>query len=173
VIDLGADNYNMPGYFNTGVNGQRWTYYRMRAEGHNTLVLNPGLHADQDPLAFAKIVKFSVKGSTSFAVADITPAYSGDARVVHRGIALVGGQTVIVNDEIKAGKPVQLYWFMHTPAQTKVSANGKLVVLTIDSAQIEAEIISPSRARFTVLPAILCLYLPNLRVIIKMKGSGN
>jgi len=39
ALDLGADNYNMPGYFGK----QRWTYYRMRAESHNTLVLNPGL----------------------------------------------------------------------------------------------------------------------------------
>ncbi|MBI3920212.1 MAG: DUF4962 domain-containing protein, partial [Armatimonadetes bacterium] len=30
AVDLGADNYNLPGYFGR----QRWTYYRMRAESH-------------------------------------------------------------------------------------------------------------------------------------------
>ena len=38
ACDLGADDYNMPGYFG----GKRWTYYRLRAEGHNTLVINSG-----------------------------------------------------------------------------------------------------------------------------------
>src|SRR4030042_85485 len=59
IMDLGADNYNAPGYFSTGANGPRWNYYRMRAEGHNTLVINPGTKADQDPLVFTKIVKFN------------------------------------------------------------------------------------------------------------------
>ncbi len=51
ALDLGADDYNLPGYWSRGGNGKRWTYYRMRAEGHNTLVLNPGMGPDQDPFA--------------------------------------------------------------------------------------------------------------------------
>ena len=62
MFDLGADDYNMPGYFSTGANGPRWNYYRLRAEGHNIIVLNPGLQPDQNPLASAKITKFSTKG---------------------------------------------------------------------------------------------------------------
>ena len=26
VVDLGADDYNLPGYFETGGRGRRWTY---------------------------------------------------------------------------------------------------------------------------------------------------
>ena len=39
AVDLGGDDYALPGYFGS----QRWTYYRLRAEGHNTLVINPGM----------------------------------------------------------------------------------------------------------------------------------
>ena len=35
--DLGSDSYNMPGYFGC----YRWSYYRKRAEGQNTLVMIP------------------------------------------------------------------------------------------------------------------------------------
>ena len=45
AMDLGADDYNLPGYFGK----QRWDYYRLRAEGQNTLVINPGPGPDQDP----------------------------------------------------------------------------------------------------------------------------
>jgi len=31
AVDLGADDYNLPGYFG----GKRFSYYRLRAEGHN------------------------------------------------------------------------------------------------------------------------------------------
>ena len=38
AVDLGGDDYNLPGYFGR----QRYDYYRLRAEGHNTLVIDPG-----------------------------------------------------------------------------------------------------------------------------------
>lgn len=154
VVDLGADNYNMPGYFTTGANGQRWNYYRMRAEGHNTLVLNPGKAADQDPLASTKITEFKEKGNTALAIADLTPAYSSTAKSVQRGIALAGGNTVVVRDEIKADKPAKLYWFLHTRAQVNLSGNGKSATLTLDSEKIVAEIKSPAKARFTIMDPV-------------------
>ena len=80
AVDLGADNYNLPGYFG----GQRWTYYRLRAEGHNTIVVNPGRDPDQDPKAATRITKFESRPERAFAIADLTPAYARPARRVHR-----------------------------------------------------------------------------------------
>lgn len=37
ITELGSDSYNMPGYFGC----YRWSYYRKRAEGQNTLVMIP------------------------------------------------------------------------------------------------------------------------------------
>jgi hypothetical protein len=153
VLDLGSDDYNAPGYFSTGRNGQRWTYYRMRAESHNTIVINPGQKADQDPLAAAKIINFGVKGNTAFAVADITPAYASEANSVQRGIALAGGKTVVIRDEIKAQKPADVWWFMHTRADVTVAGSGKTATLTIDGVKLVAEIVAPSNAKFSVMNA--------------------
>jgi hypothetical protein len=166
VMDLGADDYNMPGYFGSG----RWNYYRMRAEGHNIPVINPGMAPDQDPKAEAKFTKFSTKGMTSFAVADITPAYKSQAAAVNRGIALAGGNTVVINDEIKTEKPSQLYWFLHTRAKLVVTAGGKKATMTIDSASVEVEIISPSKAKFTVMDAVPLPTSPKSDVQNKNEG---
>lgn len=170
ALDMGSDNYNAPGYFSTGTNGQRWTYYRMRAESHNTLVLNPGLKADQDPLAAAKIVKFYNKGNTSFAIADITPAYSFSAQSVKRGIALAGGVSVVIQDEIKSDKPIQLFWFLHTRAEVTLSGNGRSAVLKIDSASVQIDIITPSKAKFTVMKAVPLPTSPQLSENNKNEG---
>lgn len=170
ILDLGADDYNMPGYFSTGANGPRWNYYRMRAEGHNLMVINPGLKPDQDPLAAAKITRFFTKGKTSFAIADLTPAYGSEALKVIRGIALADGQSVVIQDEIKTEKPAQLYWFLHTRAQIKLNSNGKNAILTIDSAQIEINLISPPESRFTVMDAVPLPTSPKSEVQNKNAG---
>jgi hypothetical protein len=166
VMDLGADDYNMPGYFGSG----RWNYYRMRAEGHNVMVFNPGMNADQDPRAEAKFTKFSTKGKTSFAVADITPAYKSEASKVLRGIALAGGNTVVISDEIKTEKPSQLHWFLHTRAKLVVTTGGKKATMTIDSVSVEVEIISPSKAKFTVMNAVPLPTSPKSDVQNKNEG---
>jgi hypothetical protein len=125
----------------------------MRAESHNTIVINPGQKADQDPLAAAKIINFGVKGNTAFAVADITPAYASEANSVQRGIALAGGKTVVIRDEIKAQKPADVWWFMHTRADVTVAGSGKTATLTIDGVKLVAEIVAPSNAKFSVMNA--------------------
>src|ERR1019366_2909369 len=109
AMDLGADNYNLPGYFG----GQRWNYYRLRAEGQNTLVINPGATPDQDPAANTRITRFESGTERAFAIADLTPAYAKNARRVSRGIALLDHTKVLVQDEVQADKPVELWWFMH------------------------------------------------------------
>jgi hypothetical protein len=170
IMDLGADDYNMPGYFSTGANGPRWNYYRMRAEGHNLPVINPGLLPDQDPLAEAKFTKFSTKGKTAFAIADITPAYKSQATKVNRGIALAGGNTVVIVDEIKTEKPSQLFWFLHTRAKVDITTGGKKAIMTIDSVSVVVEIISPSKAKFTVMDALPLPTSPKSDVQNKNEG---
>ena len=39
AVQLGADNYDLPGYFDED---HRWSYYRCRTEGQNTLTVNSG-----------------------------------------------------------------------------------------------------------------------------------
>jgi len=149
AVDLGADDYNLPGYFG----GQRWNYYRLRAEGQNTLVLNPGPGPDQDPAAQTRITRFASKPDRAFAIADLTPAYAKQARRVCRGIALLDHDQVLVQDEVQADKPFELWWFMHTPASVRIADDGHTATLEQVGAQLRAEVLSPADAKFQIMDA--------------------
>jgi hypothetical protein len=149
VVDLGADNYNLPGYFG----GKRYDYYRMRAEGHNTLVLNPGEGPDQDKKADCRIRQFKSADDWAYAVADLTPAYAAHARRVERGVAMLDRRQVLVQDEVQADKPLALWWFMHTPAAVALEDAGRRAVLELKGKKLAAHILGPDEARFEVRPA--------------------
>ena len=148
-VDLGADNYNLPGYFG----GQRWNYYRMRAESHNTLVLNPTNQPDQDPRAATKIVRFDSKPDRAFAIADLTAPYAKHAQEVRRGVALLDRSQVLIEDELKCAAPADVWWFAHTPAQIALGSDGRIATLSLGGKKLIAQILSPGKANFTVMDA--------------------
>jgi hypothetical protein len=149
AVDLGGDDYNLPGYFG----GQRWNYYRLRAEGHNTLLLNPGADSDQDVKAATRITRFGPGGDRAFAIADLTPAYAGAAQRVERGIALLNRLDVLVQDEVRSEKPAEFWWFMHTPAGIQLSDDGKRARLSLAGKTLTAQLLAPAEGKFSVLPA--------------------
>ena len=148
-MDLGADDYNLPGYFGR----QRWNYYRLRAEGHNTLVLNPGATPDQDPAAVARITRFESKPDRAFAIADLTRACKGQADRAERGLALLNRRQVLVQDEIQTHAPAEVWWFLHTPAEVTLTREGRVATLSLAGKELEAQILSPEPGRFTVMDA--------------------
>jgi hypothetical protein len=149
AMDLGADNYNLPGFFGN----QRWTYYRLRAEGHNTLVINPGTGPDQDPEAAANIVRYESAPGRVMAIADLTAGYAAHAQSVKRGLAMLNRRQVLVQDEVEMKEPGAVWWFMHTPASIDVAAGGRAARLEKDGRQIVARLIEPDEARFSVMEA--------------------
>lgn len=149
AIDLGPDNYNLPGYFG----GKRWTYYRLRAEGHNTLVINPSQEPDQNPRAATRIVRFESRPNLSFAIADLTPAYAKHASRVMRGVKLFDRKTVLVQDEVAAPHPADLWWFMHTRAQINLGEDDSEARLSQHGATLVAKILSPQGVKFTIMKA--------------------
>jgi hypothetical protein len=156
AMDLGADDYNLPGYFSSlpgYATGPRWNYYRLRAEGHNTLVINPSGTPDQDPSARARIIRFEPGTGRAFAIADLTPAYAKNAQHVLRGIALLDGNKLLVQDEVQADSPVDLWWFMHTAASARIGDDGRTAILEQAGKELRAEILSPENARFQLIDA--------------------
>jgi hypothetical protein len=149
AMDLGADDYNLPDYFGR----QRWNYYRLRAEGQNTLVIDPTEAPDQDPSAKTRITRFESTPKRAFAIADLTAAYEKNASRVWRGIALLDREKLLVQDEIQAGKPIELWWFMHTPASVRIEDDGHTATLEQVGTQLRAEILSPANAKFELRDA--------------------
>jgi hypothetical protein len=72
---------------------------------------------------------------------------------VWRGIALLDHDKVLVQDEIQADKPIELWWFMHTPVSVRIEDDGRTATLQQVGAQLRAEILSPADAKFQIMDA--------------------
>jgi len=143
ALDLGPDDYALPGYFGK----ERYTYYRLRTEGHNTLTVNG---QNQATKAKAPIVAFGTSPDGSYAVADLTAGYAvaGVTRL-RRGVMLRDARSrVLVQDEIEARTAADVAWAMHTKAQ--ISLQGDYATLTLGGAMLIARILAPTGAAFTV-----------------------
>ncbi len=143
ATELGADDYALPGYFSEP---QRWTYYRMRAEGQNTLVINPGAGVDQVLRARPPVVLFATEPNPERAavVMNLTPAYVGATRV-HRGFQLLNRRRhVLIQDEINYATPAAVWWFMHfgSDKAVAVDADGTSVTLSRGSDRLWLKILS-------------------------------
>lgn len=147
--DIGSDDYNLPGYFG----GKRWDYYRLRAEGHNTLVINPGKGTDQNPKAAARMLRFESKPDAAFAIADLTPAYAADVQRAERGLRLIGRKSVLVQDEVMTKQPAEVWWFLHTAAKIQLGRDGRTAELQRGTKRLRAILLSPAKASFEVMAA--------------------
>lgn len=151
ATELGSDDYNMPGYFSDSL---RWTYYRMRPEGQNVLVINPGVEPSQHPKGATTISRFTSEEDQAFAVTDLTDVYGGKAKKVRRGLALTKGrQQVLVQDEVAVKEPSDIWWFMHTEAAVSIEDGGKSALLTRQGKRLRVSLLSPSTGQLTVMDA--------------------
>jgi hypothetical protein len=146
AADLGGDEYNLPGYFGK----QRYTYYRLRSEGHNTLTFGA---ENQEIAAKAPLVAFHAAPDLSFAVADLTAGYRKNATRVQRGIALLDARRVLLHDEIDAKPGQHLVWNFHTASKIEIAPDGASAILTHGSAHLKATLLSPAGAKFEPISA--------------------
>ncbi len=144
AVDLGSDDYNLPAYFGK----QRWTYYRLRTESHNTITLD-GQNQSTD--GRAPIVAYHSTDQRAHAVVDLTHGYRTQATRVTRGLAVIDRSQVLIQDEIKAKAPAAVLWNFLTPA--RIAMDGRRATLTQGDAAIELRILSPANATFKVVSA--------------------
>ncbi len=130
AIDLGKENYNVQSYWTmTNTEKSRWAYYRSRGEGHNTVIVNPGLLADQNLNSPNPIIDFKTDGALGSAIVNMTDALGVIS--AQRGLNLnrETGELLLV-DEINKTAGGNVYWFMHTRAAINISADKKSAVLS-------------------------------------------
>jgi len=167
IMDLGKDDYNLTEY-GTSANGVyyesvgRWNYYRKRAEGHNTLVINPGERGGQDVTAACQIVDYKSAYDGGYATVDMTDAYNNDGdeytedvvTSANRSLMLFDNRSrVLVRDEVTLSEASELYWFAHTQAEITIAADGKTAELTQNGKTMLVQIVEPAGAVFTQMDA--------------------
>lgn len=155
AMDLGTEDYSLPGYWDS--NYQRWTLYRKKTEGHNTIVVNPVQNPvlQQDPHGTATRIRQESKPRGAFSILDMTNMYSKDAVSMKRGMMLTGDRTqLLVQDEMKLKQPSELYWFMHTQADIQIAENGKAAILSQGDKRLYVKMTEgPADAAFSVMDA--------------------
>ncbi len=153
--DLGNENYELE---------NRQYSYRIRAEGHNTLVINPSQELDQQEGAECLITEFA-SGNEAYAVTDLTAAYEpSGAESVVRGLKMIKDkECVVIQDEISLNSPGEIYWFAHTKGEIALADDGRSAVVTVGSDKMWVGIIS-DEGKFSVMNAELLptsLAVPN------------
>lgn len=130
----------------------RYKYYVKRAEGHSTVVINPGAYDDQnnsveDEVTGTSIISRSDTKITStggYIVYDISNSYNteklSDGTLVRnnnsvlRGFKLLEkGKRLLIQDEIQLEQAGDIYWFLQTAVKAKdfsISKDGKTAILT-------------------------------------------
>lgn len=167
ICDLGADAYNTDGYFGNN----RWGYYRKRAEGQNTLVMRPhgtswngttgNAHTGINPIpdqianAISRVQRFESGEKTAVGVVDMAVAYEQMTEGI-RGIYMdKANNTVIIQDEAKFSRSMDIWWFAHTEGKITVSADGRSAIVERNGIYLYAEIVSSSAsAKFSIMDAV-------------------
>lgn len=152
---LGGDSYSLNGYHDRTDGGLRWNYYRCRAEGSNTLVINPSENSAMDQVwgKSSTLTAQNLNGENPSATADMTVLYA-DAKSAVRTLQLTDNRkNAELTDVIELNKASEIYWFMHTKAEISIASDGKSALLTKNGKQMKVVLSSPSNAVFTEMSA--------------------
>lgn len=160
ALDLGSDDYNLPGYFGK----QRFTYYRLRTESHNTVLIDG---ENQDANAKAPMTM-----KNGVVTIDLAAAYPKRLTKFLRTIELTQENGVSIRDDIAGPQPMDLLWGMVTDAQ--VTIDHRHAQLQKGSAMLQAEIKSPKDAVFDFASTQPSLSLENpnwgtRKLVIRLK----
>ena len=157
IIDSGTERESYQRHRNQR---ERWEFYRLRAEGHNTLVINPDAGPDQELNAFAAIEP-SIAADRVMARIDLSDAYTGRARRVQRTFDLVDRAYLLVSDRIETDTPAEIWWFLHTEADVSLSEDRQLATLRQNGKRLTVSLAKPAGAAFEVMPAAPLPTSPN------------
>lgn len=162
AMDLGRENYSLPGYFDDKQKGVRWSYYRKRAEGHNTLVIGTSRNEDQVVDSKSDIIESSLNTPAPYGIIDMTPAYSDKALKINRKFQLLNNRTQLsITDTFYLKSSQDVIWQMHTRANATVINNGKEVVLQQNGKTLTIKLTSNCNMVFQIVDAVPYAGSPN------------
>jgi hypothetical protein len=151
IIDSGKDGETYQRHANKL---RREDFYRVRAEGHNTLVIDPDEGPGQSPDGMAAFTSFESRVDAAKAVLDLSRAYPEQASRITRTFELFRGRSFIVADDITCLKPSRIVSSFHTEAEVELSADKRKATLRQAGKSLEVSLLSPDGAVFEVLPAL-------------------
>ena len=152
--ELGPGAYDAPDYFVNLPAGGRWKNYCKRAEGQNTLVINPKMTIDdQYALAKASFTSFEETADGGRCSLNMTDAFrmNGVLKATRDFELYDNSSSLKITDKVICSVPSEIYWFMHTKADIGISEDGKTAILTIGDKQLKVS--SLKDGTFSVMKA--------------------
>ncbi len=146
AIDLGSDNYNLPGYWDNSPGGKRWDIYRLGSKSHNVITIND---KNQHALAESHFLEYNLNNEEPYGIIDLTSAFPEISESLHRGVKLMNqGTTIVLQDEVVLKDTAAITWGMTTEAD--ITVDHQTALLQMGEKQLNATILSPETAVFIV-----------------------
>ncbi len=149
-----STTYGWPNFHGKSPEGH-YSYYHCRAEANNTIIANPIQDmTDMQMGYYAELIGHASGTNTAYGIIDMTQT-NADYKDAKRGMMLTGNRDVIViQDEIKAAKPSEFYWFVNTNADITIAEDGKSALWEMDGDRMLVRITQgPADAAFGIMPA--------------------
>ena len=153
-IELGMQDYysleakNID-LWNMAQDSPRWQVYRLNNRSHSTLTIDGQPHR---VAGHARFTHFSSADANPHVIADLTPVFAGQASTVHRGVRLLPGRRILVQDELSGLRPgARVRWQLTTRAG--VTCHDTSATLRQEGRTLQAQLFASSDATFTVEPA--------------------
>lgn len=147
--DLGADDYDLPGFWDGKPGGQRWKYFRNNNFSHNVINID---HSLQYANGHAFVCEEHPEAKQPFAKLNLCEVYKEKAKSVYRKFTLLNNRTMEVEDEVElldAGSKVS--WVAATKADVEV--NGDKAHFMRNGKHFYMQIVAPVGAVFKTYPA--------------------
>lgn len=145
--DFGMQSYqslesNGIDLWNMQQNSSRWSALRYNNFHHNTLTVNGKL---QDVSGFAKIDKHGFTPGFSYCITDLSSVYKNQLKDIKRGIAIVNGKYVLLQDEYEStSKADTIRWTVMTESDVNIK-DDKTIRLRKDGKEMEVRFETTSR----------------------------
>ena len=163
AYDLGSDDYNLTGYMQPQTEA-RWNIFRLRPEGHNTLVINPadGYPFVMDSFAPFETVESKPRGMKT--VVDMSAVQAKNATSAKRGFLFTDDRkSLVIRDEVSLPSKSEVYWLMYTKANAEIKEDSIILWDKTDiSKKIAIEFRSSSPGEIIYEPATPMEHCPNV-----------
>ncbi len=145
--DVGTENYNSYGFWGGNT---RYTYYRMNAEGNNTLILTSqqsSVPYGQSLNGFGYMTDTFDNEHGAYSIIDNTSVYGGYADYAYRGMLFTNDrQTLVIQDEVRFSSAQSVAWVGHTMAEVIISVDGKTAYMYDGENVLKVTIVDESGA---------------------------
>lgn len=150
-IELGAQGYHDLeskgiGLWNSRQDGDRWRVFRLNNFSHSVLTVNNQL---QRVKGRADITKTFERAGFRGALINTSQVYKGQLKQARRGMAIVDGASVVVQDEVVPEENgTTIRWAMLTAAD--VTLSGGQAILKQGNARLLMKVLSPAKAALAI-----------------------